>query len=156
MNKKLFEKPTSIDKNTQEYLQNIKAQKTRRFRSSAGGFSDDLIWPEVEMHRHNYREKNDPVLLINIIKAIEPLLEKDISEAIIKYIEAGGARSYGFNKAKVDELIIEQYQIMKNDESSRSAKEIQEILAERFKRNNAENIRKLLEREGILPKKTLR
>ena len=156
MNKKLVEKPTSAGKNTQKYLQNIKARKTRKFRSSTGGFSDDPIWPEVEMHKHNYREKNDPAQLINIIKAIKPLLEEDISEAIIKYIKAGGERSYGVKRAKEDELIIEQYQVMQNDGPSRPAKEIQEILAKRFKRSNAENIRKVLERKGILPKKNLR
>ncbi len=68
--------------------------------------SDDTIWPIVEMHRHNYRVKNDPILLEKIIKTLEPLLEKDISEAIIKCIKAQRRRTFGIKRAKEDELLL--------------------------------------------------
>jgi hypothetical protein len=102
------------------------------------------------MHRHNYRVKNDPILLEQIIKTLEPLLETDISEAIIKCIKAQGPRTYGIKRAKEDELIIEQYHILRNREPLMSSKDIREILAQKFNRNNAENIRKLLEKNNIL------
>ena len=138
--------PTSEKNN----FQASQLRASRKVRSSTGGFSDDTIWPIVEMHRHNYRVKNDPILLEQIIKTLEPLLETDISEAIIKCIKAQGPRTYGIKRAKEDELIIEQYHILRNCEPHMTSKAIREILAQKFNRNSPENIRKLLEKNNIL------
>ena len=138
--------PTSEKNN----FQASQLRASRKVRSSTGGFSDDTIWPIVEMHRHNYRVKNDPILLEQIIKTLEPLLETDISEAIIKCIKAQRRKTFGIKRAKEDDFIIEQYHILRNSEPHMTSKDIREILAQKFNRNNAENIRKLLEKNNIL------
>jgi len=137
--------PTSEKNN----FQASQLRASRKVRSSTGGFSDDTIWPIVEMHRHNYRVKNDPILLEQIIKTLEPLLETDISEAIIKCIKAQRRRTFGIKRAKEDDFIIEQYHILRNSEPHMTSKAIRETLATKFNWNNSENIRKLLEKNNI-------
>ena len=52
-----------------------------------------------------------------------------------------------------NELIVDYYNKLVRRQPDRKSKNISEELALKFKRSNGESIRKLLEKEGILPSK---
>ena len=82
-----------------------------KFKNSAGGFGDDFVWSQVEMYRHNYRKHGDPRDLIKILEVIEPFLEKDISQAIIKYIEEQPMPKLGAKRAFENEAIVKLFEL---------------------------------------------
>ena len=125
-----------------------------KFKKSAGGFKDDIIWSEVEMHRHNYRNHRDPKFLINILEALVPILEKDISQTIIKYIKEQPMPKLGAKRALENEAIVKLFELHLKKHPEKTAKEIRDELAVKFGRNSGENIRKILEKQSVLPLNT--
>ena len=115
-----------------------------KFRKSAGGFGEDFIWSQVEMHRHNYRKHGDPRDLIKILEVIEPFLEKDISQSIIKYIEEQPMPKLGAKRAFENEAIVKLFELHSKTHPEKTSKEIRDGLAVKFGRNSGENIQKFL------------
>ncbi len=124
-----------------------------KFRKSAGGFGEDFIWSQVEMHRHNYRKHRNAHHLIKILEVIEPFLEKDISQAIIKYIKKQPMPIMGAKRAYEDEAIVTMFKLHLKKYPEKTSKEIRDNLAIVFNRNDGENIRKVLEKYNVLPLK---
>lgn len=124
-----------------------------KFKKSAGGFGEDFIWSQVEKERHNFRVKADPQFLINIVDALKPVLEDDISKEIIKHINSNPRPKLGAKREMENELIVDYYNQLVRRQPDRKSKNIREELALKFKRSNGESIRKLLEKEGTLPSK---
>ena len=116
-----------------------------KFKNSAGGFGDDFVWSQVEMHRHNYRKHGDARDLIKILEVIEPFLEKDISKAIIKYIEEQPMPKLGAKRAFENEAIVKLFELHSKTHPEKTSKEIRDELAVKFGQNSGENIRKILE-----------
>ena len=122
-----------------------------KFKNSAGDFGDDFVLSQVEMYRHNYRKPGDRRDLIKILEVIEPFLEKDISQAIIKYIEEQPMPKLGAKRAFENEAIVKLFELHSKTHPEKTSKEIRDELAVKFGRNSGENIRKILEKQGALP-----
>lgn len=127
-----------------------------KFKNSAGGFGDDFVWSQVEMYCHNYRNQGDPRDLVKILEVIEPFLEKDISQAIIKYIEEQPMPKLGAKRAFENEAIVKLFKLHSKTHPEKTSKEIRDELAVKFGRNSGENIRKILGKHGVLPLKAKR
>ena len=122
-----------------------------KFKNSAGGFGDDFVWSQVEMYRNNYRKHGDPRDLIKILEVIEPFLEKDISQSIIKYIKEQPMPKLGAKRAFENETIVKLFELHSKTHPEKTSKEIRDELAVKFGRNSGENIRKILKKHGVLP-----
>ena len=78
-------------------------------------------------------------------------MEKDISQSIIKYIEEQPMPKLGAKRAFEDETIVKLFELHLKAHPEKTSKEIRDELAVKFGRNSGENIRKILEKHGVLP-----
>ena len=100
-----------------------------KFKNTAGGFGDDFALSQVEIYRHNYRKHGDPRDLKKILEVIEPFLEKDISQSIIKYIEERPMPKLGAKRAFENEAMVKLFELHSKTNPEKTSKEIRDGLA---------------------------
>jgi hypothetical protein len=83
--------PTSEKNN----FQASQLRASRKVRSSTGGFSDDTIWPIVEMHRHNYRVKMIPFYWNKLLKPLSHCLKQIFLKRSLSALKLRGREHMG-------------------------------------------------------------
>ena len=124
-----------------------------KIQRSTGGFTVDEIKNNIEMYASRYRVTKDKRLLIDIMKTLAPTVGDDISKEIIKSLNKEYKPVFGIKKAMEDDAIVREFNNRKRRFPEQTNKKICEDLSIIFKRNNSENIRKVLEKAKALPLK---
>jgi len=124
-----------------------------KIQRSTGGFTVDEIKNNVEMYANRYRTTKDKSLLIDIMKTLTPIVGENISKEVIKSLNKEYKPVFGIKKAMEDDAIVREFNNRKRRFPEQTNKKICEDLSIIFKRNNSENIRKVLEKAKALPLK---